>query len=216
MTVDQFWLRSSNSLSQIVSNTEVWDVRTFHLLKTVPVLNQRTAVFSPANSAIYAISMEQELDDGDSTFDTSFKTVDAIDYSSIATIDVKKNIYDLAVNKFDTQIVVVENQGVYQSVQESVVRIYDVGRKRDDEDEQDEEDDDDDDDDMDGSDDDVDVDFLDQLVINVGGGDNDNNDNNTNDDNDDDDDNLLDSESESWTSLSSGSDDSFADDVFDL
>jgi HIV-1 Vpr-binding protein len=127
MTVDQFWLRSSNSLSQIVSNTEVWDVRTFHLLKTVPVLNQRTAVFSPANSAIYAISMEQELDDGDSTFDTSFKTVDAIDYSSIATIDVKKNIYDLAVNKFDTQIVVVENQGVYQSVQESVVRIYDVG-----------------------------------------------------------------------------------------
>jgi hypothetical protein len=53
-------------------------------------------------------------------------------------------------------------------------------------------------------------------VINVGGGDNDNNDNNTNDDNDDDDDNLLDSESESWTSLSSGSDDSFADDVFDL
>jgi hypothetical protein len=62
----------------------------------------------------------------------------------------------------------------------------------------------------------VDVDFLDQLVINVGGGDNDNNDNNTNDDNDDDDDNLLDSESESWTSLSSGSDDSFADDVFDL
>jgi hypothetical protein len=136
MTVDQFWLRSSNSLSQIVSNTEVWDVRTFHLLKTVPVLNQRTAVFSPANSAIYAISMEQELDDGDSTFDTSFKTVDAIDYSSIATIDVKKNIYDLAVNKFDTQIVVVENQGVYQSVQESVVRIYDVGRKRDDEDEQ--------------------------------------------------------------------------------
>jgi HIV-1 Vpr-binding protein len=154
MTVDQFRLRSSNSLSQIVSNTEVWDVRTFHLLKTVPVLNQRTAVFSPANSAIYAISMEQELDDGDSTFDTSFKTVDAIDYSSIATIDVKKNIYDLAVNKFDTQIVVVENQGVYQSVQESVVRIYDVGRKRDDEDEQDEEDDDDDDDDMDGSDDD--------------------------------------------------------------
>jgi HIV-1 Vpr-binding protein len=121
---------------EIVSNTEVWDVRTFHLLKTVPVLNQRTAVFSPANSAIYAISMEQELDDGDSTFDTSFKTVDAIDYSSIATIDVKKNIYDLAVNKFDTQIVVVENQGVYQSVQESVVRIYDVGRKRDDEDEQ--------------------------------------------------------------------------------
>ncbi|XP_063917957.1 protein mahjong isoform X3 [Zophobas morio] len=201
---------------EIVSNTEVWDVRTFHLLKTVPVLNQRSAIFSPVNSAIYAISMEQELDDGDSTFDSSFKTVDAMDYSSIATIDVKKNIYDLAVNRFDTQIVIVENQGVYQSVQESVVRIYDVGRKRDDEDEQVNDEEDEEEDDMDGSDDEG-SDNDDPLVINLGG-DNENNDNNANneEDNDDDDDNLLDSESESWTSLSSDSDDSFVDDVFDL
>ncbi|EFA04458.2 Protein mahjong-like Protein [Tribolium castaneum] len=200
---------------EIVSNTEVWDVRTFHLLKTVPVLNQRTAVFSPVNSAIYAISMEQELDNGDSTFDSSFKTVDAIDYSSIATIDVKKNIYDLAVNRFDTQIVIVENQGVYQSVQESVVRIYDVGRKRDDEDEQDEEDEEEEDDDMDGSDDDG-SDNDDRLMLNVGGN-NDNNDNNANNDDDnDEDDNFFDSESDSWTTTSTGSDDSFTDDMFDF
>lgn len=44
-------------------------------------------MFSPVNTAIYAISMEQEMDDGDSTYDSSFKTVDAIDYSSIG----KKN-----------------------------------------------------------------------------------------------------------------------------
>lgn len=118
-----------------MSNTEVWDIRTFHLLKTVPVLNQCQVTFSPVNSAIYAIALEQDLDD-DTAFDSSFKTVDAVDYSSIATIDVKKKIYTLAVNRYDTQIALVENQGVYQSVQESVVRIYDVGRKRDDEDEQ--------------------------------------------------------------------------------
>ncbi|VEN36741.1 unnamed protein product [Callosobruchus maculatus] len=64
------------------------------------------------------------MDDGDSTFDSSFKT-----------------------------IALVENQGMYNSVQESVVRVYDVGRRRDDEDEQDEEEEDDDDE-MDGSDDD--------------------------------------------------------------
>lgn len=120
---------------EIVSNTEVWDIRTFHLLKTVPVLNQCQAIFSPVNSAIYAISLEHDIDD-DTSFDSSFKTVDAVDYSSIATIDVKKKIYTLAVNKYDTQVAIVENQGVYQSLQESVVRIYDVGRKRDDEDEQ--------------------------------------------------------------------------------
>lgn len=50
-------------------------------------------------------------------------------------MDVKKNIYDLACNRLDTQIAIVENQGMFDSVQESSVRLYDVGRKRDDEDE---------------------------------------------------------------------------------
>lgn len=113
---------------EIVSNTEVWDIRTFHLLKTVSVLNQCQVAFSPVNDAIYAIAMEQEID-------SSFKTVDGSDYSSIATIDVKRNIYDLAINRFDRQIAVVENQGMYHSVQESVVRLYDVGRRKDDEEE---------------------------------------------------------------------------------
>lgn len=71
---------------------------------------------------------------------------------SSATIDVKRNIYDLAINRFDRQIAVVENQGMYHSVQESVVRIYDVGRRKDDEEEDQEEEDDEED--MDGSDDD--------------------------------------------------------------
>ncbi|KAG5893684.1 hypothetical protein JTB14_021980 [Gonioctena quinquepunctata] len=183
---------------EIVSNTEVWDIRTFHLLKTVPALNQCSVMFSPVNTAIYAISMEQEMDDGDSTFDSSFKTVDAIDYSSIATIDVKKSIYDLAIDRFNTQIAIVENQGMYSSVQESVVRVYDVGRRRDDEDEQEEEEEEDDD--MDGSDDD--------NSDNDDGDNNDNNDNNDDDNDEDGDDNDNSSDSESWTSLSSGNDSS--------
>lgn len=188
---------------EIVSNTEVWDIRTYHLLKTVPVLNQCSTVFSPVNSALYAISMEQEMDDGDSAFDSSFKTVDSNDYTSIATIEVKRNIYDLAVNCYDTQICIVENQGMYNSVQESVVRLYDVGRRRDDEDEQDEEEDDEDDMDNDNSDDDG-SDGEDRVVIDLSGNDNDNNDNN--DDDNAEDDNGSDSEDSTWTTLSSGSD----------
>lgn len=42
----------------------------------------------------------------------------------------------MAINRYDTQIALVENQGMFNSVQESVVRVYDVGRRRDDEDEQ--------------------------------------------------------------------------------
>lgn len=190
---------------EIVSNTEVWDIRTFHLLKTVPILNQCSITFSPLNTAIYAISLEQEMDDGDSTFDTSFKTVDAIDYSSITTFDVKKSIYDLACSRYDTQISIVENQGMYNSVQESVVRVYDVGRRRDYEDEQEEEDDDEEEDDLEGSDD--------NDSDNDDGDNNDNNEDNNDDDNDDGDDNDG-SDSESWTSLSSGSGSSFGAESF--
>lgn len=184
---------------EIVSNTEVWDIRTFQLLKTVPVLNQCQVVFAPVNSTIYAISLEQEVDE-DPTFDSSFKTVDASDYSSIATIDVRRNVYDLAVNRFDTQIAVVENQGVYHAPQESVVRLYDVGRKRDDEDEQEEEDDEEED--MSGSDDDASENGTASTII----GDAQHNDNNGN--NEDDDGGGGNDSDGSWTDISDDSDDS--------
>lgn len=48
----------------------------------------------------------------------------------IATIDVKKCIYHMACNKYDTQIAINENHSMYENVDESVVRLYDVGRSR--------------------------------------------------------------------------------------
>lgn len=59
-----------------------------------------------------------------------------------ATHDVKRDIYDLSINKYGSQIAIVENQGDYESVQESAVRIYSVGRRKNMEDEAEEEDDD--------------------------------------------------------------------------
>lgn len=56
---------------------------------------------------------------------------------------MKRGIYDLACNKFDTQIAIVENQGEFDSIQESCARLYDVGRRRDDEDEAEDEDEED-------------------------------------------------------------------------
>lgn len=69
----------------------------------------------------------------------------------LATCDVKRGVFDLACNKHDTQIAIVENQGEFDSISESCVRLYDVGRRRDDEDEAEE---DEEEDDMDASDDD--------------------------------------------------------------
>uniref|UniRef100_A0A182WD69 Uncharacterized protein n=1 Tax=Anopheles minimus TaxID=112268 RepID=A0A182WD69_9DIPT len=124
---------------EIVENTEVWDLRTFHLLRTVPSLDQTHVKFS-AQNVMYGLTLDKE--DSElaeiAPYQTSFKVLDSYDYSSIATIDVKRNISDLAVNRYGSQIAIVENQGGYNSMQESVVRIYSVGRKRNSGDDQDE------------------------------------------------------------------------------
>lgn len=122
---------------EVVSNTEVWDLRTFHLLRTVPSLDQCQLAFSPLDT-IYAISSEVENSvdmDNYSSFESSFKTLDSTDYASISTVDVKRHIYDLCVNKNGLHIAIVENQGGFDSVQESVVRLYAVGSKKSTEDE---------------------------------------------------------------------------------
>lgn len=125
---------------EVISNTEVWDLRTFHLLRTIPTLDQSQLKFSPQN-VIYAYSIEVDSNDEDENrgYDSSFKTLDSFDYSSISTTDVKKSIYDLSINKTGYMIALCENQGCFESVSESVVRIYNVGRKRMAEDEAEEE-----------------------------------------------------------------------------
>uniref|UniRef100_A0A182P1I9 DDB1- and CUL4-associated factor 1 n=1 Tax=Anopheles epiroticus TaxID=199890 RepID=A0A182P1I9_9DIPT len=128
---------------EIVENTEVWDLRTFHLLRTVPSLDQTHVKFSPQN-VMYGLTLDKEDTELAETaaYQTSFKVLDSYDYSSIATIDVKRNISDLAVNRYGSQIAVVENQGGYNALQESVVRIYSVGRKKNIGDDQDEDEED--------------------------------------------------------------------------
>lgn len=124
---------------EVVSNTEVWDLRTFHLLRTIPTLDQCQVKFSPQN-VMYAFSIQTETMDDERIYDSSFKVLDSYDYTSISTTDVRKSIYDLAVNSNGCQIALCENQGGYESVSESVVRVYTVGRKRDPEDDPEEED----------------------------------------------------------------------------
>lgn len=43
---------------------------------------------------------------------------------------MKKGIVDIAINVHGCQIAIVENQGGYDAIEESAVRIYNVGRKR--------------------------------------------------------------------------------------
>ncbi|XP_053657788.1 protein mahjong [Anopheles marshallii] len=199
---------------EIVENTEVWDLRTFHLLRTVPSLDQTHVKFS-AQNVMYGLTLDKEDSEMAeiAAYQTSFKVLDSYDYSSIATIDVKRNISDLAVNRYGSQIAIAENQGGYNLMQESVVRIYSVGRKRnsgDDQDEDEEEMENSEENmsetesvgssasnsDEDGEDDDENDDEDDEE------GDGDNNNDEADDDEDDHDGGVDDSDDSSWTTAS--------------
>ncbi|XP_053630594.1 DDB1- and CUL4-associated factor 1 isoform X3 [Cherax quadricarinatus] len=132
---------------EIISSSEIWDLRTFHLLRTVPVLNLCDVVFNHTNDVIFGITVGDQLDEfQENAFETSFKTVDAADYSSIATVDVRRVVSSLAINRNDTQVALVETEnGTDDLTDDAVVRVYEIGMTRQDDDELPDEDDDDDD-----------------------------------------------------------------------
>lgn len=143
---------------EIISTSEIWDLRTFHLLRTVPVLNLCDVVFNHTSDVIFGITVGDLLDEThENAFETSFKTVDASDYSNIATVDVRRVVSSLAINKNDTQVALVETEsGTDDSSEDAVVRVYEIGMTRQDDDEL--PDDEDDDDDLGNEEDDSDSD----------------------------------------------------------
>merc|ERR1711874_33406 len=88
---------------EIVSNTEVWDIRTFHLLRTVPQLDQCQVVFNNSGEIIFGLNLEQDTED-ETKFETAFKTFEASDYSSIATIETKKSVLGLCTSRHDLML----------------------------------------------------------------------------------------------------------------
>ena len=92
---------------EIISNQEVWDIRTFHLLRTVPQLDQSRIVFSSSGDIMYGLQLEQDFED-ESKFETSFRTFECSDYSNIATVELKKSVLGLCPSWDDMSIAVVE------------------------------------------------------------------------------------------------------------
>ncbi|GBN75562.1 DDB1- and CUL4-associated factor 1, partial [Araneus ventricosus] len=145
---------------EIVCNTEIWDIRTFKLLRTVVGLDQCRVIFNQPGTVIYGVYSAPEYDEKMNCF----YTFDAYDYSPIATVNVKRQVFHLAVDSSERYISTIESQ--FQDYDQffpavpgvnSVCRLYEIGRTKesdedgesDSEEETDEEDDDDDDDEED-------------------------------------------------------------------
>lgn len=149
---------------EVITNTEVWDSRTFKLFKTVPSLQRAQLTFSHAGDVLYCGSRSK------------VEVLDASNYDYISQIVLESEFDSLSINPDDTQVAVLETS-TERWEGASTWRIWDIGTSRlDDESDSESDDDadsgiaefdaaggdlDDDDDDLDGMDDDDDEDMDD-------------------------------------------------------
>ncbi|MCL7026290.1 hypothetical protein MKW94_025957 [Papaver nudicaule] len=122
--------------NELIINSEVWDLRNFKLLRSVPSLDQTTITFNGCGNVIYAI-LRRNLEDTMSAVNVrrmrhplyaSFRTVDAINYSDIATVPVDRCILDLATETTDTYVGVTSMDDNGEML--TTAKLYEIGRRR--------------------------------------------------------------------------------------
>ncbi|KAK7410307.1 hypothetical protein VNO78_00997 [Psophocarpus tetragonolobus] len=177
--------------NEVIINSEVWDLRKFRLLRSVPSLDQTSITFNARGDVMYAI-LRRNLEDVMSAVHTrrvkhplfsAFRTVDAINYSDIATIPVDRCVLDFATEPTDSFVGLItmdDQDEMYASA-----RIYEIGRRRPTDDDSDPDDAESEEEDEDDDDDDADVDPL--LGPGLGGDSGSDADDMSNDEDDDDD-----------------------------
>ena len=124
------------------------------MLQSVPELADAHIVFNSIGDCLFALYPApddlQMFKHYSSVHHSSFRTFDGFDYSPIATIDVKKKIYDISIDPKCNYISLIES---HKSVNKKICSGYEIGRGQDDDDTDDDDDDDDNDEDDDDDDD---------------------------------------------------------------
>ncbi|GFP81592.1 ddb1- and cul4-associated factor homolog 1 [Phtheirospermum japonicum] len=122
--------------NEVIINSEVWDLRNFRLLRSVPSLDQTVITFNASGDVIYGI-LRRNLEDVTSAFNTrrmkhplfsAFRTVDAVNYSDIATVPVDRCVLDFATEPTDSFVGLVTMDD--QDEMYSSARVYEIGRRK--------------------------------------------------------------------------------------
>ena len=196
-----YLLISVHNVLQVILNSEVWDLRKFKLLRSVPSLDQTVIKFNGRGDVIYAI-LRRNLEDVTSSINTrrvrhplfpAFRTIDAVTYSDIATVQIDRGVLDLTTEPNDSLLGVVAMDDPDEMF--SSARLFEVGRKRPTDDDSDPEDGGDSDDEDEDDDDDSEVDVLLGSDLALGDSDSDEDPGNSSDDDGDDDDDDEDMDS---------------------
>ncbi|PIN09480.1 hypothetical protein CDL12_17941 [Handroanthus impetiginosus] len=122
--------------NEVIINSEVWDLRNFRLLRSMPSLDQTVITFNASGDVIYAI-LSRNLEDVTSAFNSrrvkhplfsAFRTVDAVNYSDIATIPVDRCVLDFATEPTDSFVGLITMDD--QDEMYSSARVYEIGRRK--------------------------------------------------------------------------------------
>ncbi|GMT25335.1 hypothetical protein PFISCL1PPCAC_16632 [Pristionchus fissidentatus] len=123
--------------NEIIINTEVWDMRSFSLLHSVPVLDQCKLLFNATGNIILAGEFAPQNDPYKTQFSSALKTISSSDYSVISTLDVRKPLMDFCFSHEDAELAVVEVVKSYTQTEyfaarsdETACRTYEVGKVR--------------------------------------------------------------------------------------
>lgn len=144
----------------------MWDLRNFRLLRSVPSLDQTVITFNASGDVIYAI-LRRNLEEVTSAFQTrrvkhplfsAFRTLDAVNYSDIATIPVDRCVLDFATEPTDSFVGLVTMDD--QDEMYSSARVYEIGRRKPTDDDSDPDDAESEEEEDDEDDEDIDEDVL--------------------------------------------------------
>lgn len=86
---------------EVIINTEVYDMRNFKQIQTVPALDQCQLLFNRNQSVIYAVKLNTEDRPG---LMSAFRTFDSSNYNRLGFIAVKQQVYSLALDNWDRNV----------------------------------------------------------------------------------------------------------------